>query len=305
MKRVLMVAVISIFLSSGCRKESAPVAATTQPNDPAAFVAGAESWTTTSAITNRKYQVSIALPPSYAIGDQVYPVLYATDANSQFGTLVETARLLSMAKETPEIIVVGIGWPVGHFINTIAPRALDLTPTADPSWVETATRDFPKNGFPPPEGSGGGAGFLRFIREELIPSVERKYRTTPSDRAYYGFSFGGLFGAYALLNNEGTFRRFVVGSPTLWWNNRVMFEQEKTYAETHKSLPARVFFSIGIDEDNEFPHSVSDLREFARVLTERRYEGLTVGTHFFEGERHNSVLGATISRGLRFIYAKE
>ena len=296
-----MVGVIGIFLSAGCRKESAPVAV----NEPPAFVAGAESWVTASAITKRKYQVSVALPPSYATGDQAYPVLYATDANYHFGTLVETARLLSMDRELPEVIVVGIGWPVGYGINTIAPRALDLTPTADPAWVETATRDFPKNGFPPPEGSGGGAGFLRFIREELIPSVEKKYRANPADRTYYGFSFGGLFGAYALLNNEGTFRRFVVGSPALWWNNRAMFEQEKAYAGTHKSLAARVFFSIGVDEDSEFPHSVSDLRQFARVLTERRYEGLTVDTHYFEGERHNSVGGATISRGLRFIYAKE
>ena len=63
--------------------------------------------------------------------------------------------------------------------------------------------------------------------------------------------------------------------------------------------------SIGQEEDGEYPRSVSDLRDFVEVLTQRRYDGLTIGSHYFEGERHNSVIGATISRGLRFVYEKQ
>ncbi len=204
MKPTVAVIALAICLLAGCRNETASFEATTQPEDPAPFVAGTESWITTSAITKRKYQISVALPPNYTTSGQVYPVLYATDANFHFGMLAETARAVRLENLIPDLIIVGIGWPVGHAINAIAPRSLDLTPTADPAWVEVGTRDWPKNGWPAPEGSGGGPGFLRFIREELIPSIEQKYRANPSDRAYYGFSLGGLFGTYALLNNEGT-----------------------------------------------------------------------------------------------------
>ena len=311
MKRLFLVAALSVFLLPGCSKESEPVTATVRADVPAAFVAGAESSVMTSAITGRKYQVTVAVPPNYATTNQTYPVLYATDANISFGTIVETARLLTFDKLIPELIIVGVGWPVGYGINTVGPRTVDLTPTTDAAWMEWANRELPKGGLPAPEGSGGGGGFLRFIREEVIPSVEQKYRIERNDRAYYGFSLGGLFGTYALLNNEGTFQRFIIGSPSLWWNNRVIFDQEKAYAQTHKTLPARVFFSVGLDEESEYDNtgfkfaSVSTLREFVRVLTERHYDGLTIGTHYFEGERHNSVSGATISRGLRFIYAEQ
>ena len=311
MKRFFMVAALCFFLSAGCGEESAPVAVITPADNPAAFVAGTESWVTTSAITARKYQVSVAVPPNYATTNQMYPVLYATDANFSFGTIVETARLLTFDKLVPELIIVGVGWPVGYGINTVGPRAVDLTPTSDAAWMEWARRELPKGGLPAPEGSGGGAGFARFIREELIPSIEQKYRIDRNDRAYCGFSFGGLFGTYLLLNNQGTFQRFILGSPALWWDKRVMFNQEKAYAATHKSLPARVFFSVGLDEETEYENTgfkfamVSTLREFVQVVTERHYDGLTIGTHYFEDERHNSVSGATISRGLRFIYAKE
>lgn len=311
MKPALTVTALALVLLAGCRNEPAAVVTTPPPGDPAPFVAGTDSWATISATTKRQYQISVALPLNYASSGQVYPVLYATDANFHFGTLVETARALKLENLIPDLIIVGIGWPVGHAINAIAPRSLDLTPTADPAWVETGKRDWPRNGWPAPEGSGGGAEFLRFIREELIRSIEQKYRANPNDRAYYGFSLGGLFGTYALLNNEGTFQRFILGSPALFWQNRVMFEQERAYAKTQKRLPARVFFSVGLDEDAtdiaELANQafVSNLREFVGVLEQRRYEGLILRAQYFDGERHNSVGGMTISRGLRFIYEKE
>ena len=310
MKPALTITALAIVLLGGCRNEPAAVTTTPPPGAPAPFVAGTDSWVASSATTKRQYQISVTLPLNYASSGQVYPVVYATDANFHFGTLVETARALRLENLIPDLIIVGIGWPVGHAVNAIAPRSLDLTPTADPAWVEAGRRDWPRNGWPAPEGSGGGPGFLRFIREELIPSIEQKYRTHANDRAYYGFSLGGLFGIYALLNNEGTFQRFILGSPALFWQNRVMFEQERAYATTQKRLPARVFFSVGLDEDAtalaELSNQafVSNLRDFVGVLEQRRYEGLILRAQYFDGERHNSVAGMTMSRGLRFIYEK-
>jgi len=55
---------------------------------------------------------------------------------------------------------------------------------------------------------------LAFIRDELVPSIEAKYNVSAGDRAWGGYSLGGLFGLYALLNDGSPFQRFLIGSPS-------------------------------------------------------------------------------------------
>ena len=113
-----------------------------------------------------------------------------------------------------------------------APRAVDLTPTEDRDWEVIHAAALPDR--PAPEGSGGAAGFLRFLRQELIPSIDAEFRTNEGDRTLYGHSFGGLFAIHALLNGEETFQRFITGSPSLWWDDEVTFQHEEAYAISKK-----------------------------------------------------------------------
>ena len=63
----------------------------------------------------------------------------------------------------PQLVIVGIGYPVGVYWNSIPHRSLDLTPTKDAAWeAETEAR------YPKPLGSGGGLDFLRFIIVSII-----------------------------------------------------------------------------------------------------------------------------------------
>ena len=123
------------------------------------------------------------------------------------------------------------------------------------------------------------------------------------DRAWFGHSFGGLFGTYALFNNEGLFLRFVIGSPSLWWNNHAILSVEESFAASKKVLPARVFFSVGLLEQPPPYPMVADLRAFIDRLERRSYKGLKFQAHFFDDENHVSVIPATISKGLRFVYS--
>ena len=241
----------------------------------------------TSEITGRTYQISVALPRNYATSNETYPVLYAVDANFEFGTVVEAARFLHVEKTIPELIIVGIGYPVRAGLRTL--RTVDLTPTEDPGAA--------------PEGSGGAPGFLEFIRRELISLVELEFRANPAGRALYGHSLGGFFGLYALLEGEGTFQRVIAGSPSIGWDNRVILQMEAAYAESHESLPAQLFLSSGFLEDNqEYRESVADVKELVAVLDARNYGDLQIKTAYFDDETHMSVIPATISRGLRAIY---
>ena len=307
---VLVLFSMLIPLVTSCRNEP-PLK---QEKYPPGFLADTESWVMTSSITKRTYQISVALPAGYKKENQPYPVLYGADANTEFGTLVETARIMRLEKLIPDLVIVGMGYVTIRQGWEEASRAVDLTPTEDQGWVREmreSAKGSQEVGMPAFEGSGGGAGFFRFIREELIPSIENKYNVSHEDRAFYGHSFGGLFGLHALLNNEGTFRRFILGSPSLWWDSRVTFAHEEAYAAKHKVLPARVFLSVGLLEERDGDEQlaklaqVKNLREFIEVLKHRGYEGLELQTRFFEDETHTSVIPATISKGLRFIYAKK
>ncbi len=272
----------------------------------AAFLSDVKSWVIKSSAAKRTYQISLALPAGYSKEHTPYPVLYAVDANAEFGTVVETARLLAFSKEVPDLVIVGIGYPnpgVG-FNASFAPRCVDLTPTGDAAWVNQSAEEFRQDGLPVPEGSGGAPGFLKFLRKELIPSIEKNYNVNPDDRALVGHSFGGLFGLYVLFEGDGLYKRFIVGSPSIWWDNRVILDKEKSFAATGKTLPARMFLSVGSLEQGEPTYPmVTDMQALTKTLKGRHYEGFEFRAHIFDDETHVSVVPATISRGLRFIYS--
>ena len=82
-----------------------------------------ESRVVTSTTTGRTYQISVALPRDYAESTGTYPVVYAVDANGEFGIVVESARLMRIDELVPPLIVVGVGYPVGSLTHTSsAPR---------------------------------------------------------------------------------------------------------------------------------------------------------------------------------------
>src|SRR5690606_5903539 len=59
---------------------------------------------------------------------------------------------------------------------------------------------------------GQASNHLAFIRNDVIKYIESNYRTDPENRSYFGYSAGGLFGAYILLTQPDTFRNYILGS---------------------------------------------------------------------------------------------
>jgi hypothetical protein len=253
---------------------------------PPAFLPDVSTSVMKSSATGRAYQISIALPQGYSREHAPYPVLYAADANVQFGTLVETARVFA---QIPPLIIVGIGYETRGQGFVWEPRAVDLTPAPDTT----------------SPGSGHAADFLAFIRNDLVPSIERNYNAG-QDRAWYGHSFGGLFGLYALFHNDGLFKRFIIGSPSIWEAKDVIRSSEKAFAASGRPLDAKVFFSVGLlEQSGSGSGMVNDLREFIRLLETRHYKNFDYQVHYFEDENHFTVIPATMGRGLRYIYSEE
>jgi hypothetical protein len=252
-----------------------------------------------SRFTGHDYHVYVSLPASYHQSDQRYPVLYVPDFDEGFLDIRSASWFMSLGKFVgmgdvlEEFILVGVPLKSDGVLDWLRKRAFDLTPTEVEAWNASFAKQIGGSVH-----SGGASMFLRTLKEELIPFIESKYRVT-SDRGLAGDSLGGLFAAYVLLNDGNTFSRYLMGSPTLWWDNGTILKTEAALAKSGKTLHGRVFLSVGADEGET---GVGPFKNLTTALTSRAYPNLQLETRIFEGENHVSVVGATLSRGLRFLY---
>jgi hypothetical protein len=249
-----------------------------------------------SSNVGQEFKIFVALPRSYADLDKTYPVLYVLDANGTFGMFTETIRMLQFGEELPEMIIVGIAYPVNGFVETLGLRARDYTPTVDSEWFDEYVESRPdmvKSG-----GTGGAGNFLKFLREELMPFIQSNYRIDPEDKAIAGASFGGLFALYALFHYPDTFNRYIIGSPSIWWDEAVTFTYESEFAASNVDLSAKVFMSVGALEAEDM---IAPMQKLARTLQDRGYDSLELKTRIFEDEAHMSACLAGVSTGLRAV----
>lgn len=126
--------------------------------------------------SGRVHHVYVRYPEGYdASAATRYPVVYVLDGDSLFPLLAPTHLFLTYDEPVPEAIVVGIAY--GGFDPSINKRNTDFTaPGADAT----------------PE-QGGAPGFLVFLRDQLVPEVERRYAADPARRILLGQSRGGYF----------------------------------------------------------------------------------------------------------------
>ncbi len=268
-------------------------------------IARTEIHTLHSRIVGEDYRIYVSLPPSYAASSGSYPVLYVADANRNFAIIAGTLGMLSAPPppELAEVVVVGIGYAEGapgNLMGWAIGRTRDLTPTNVPELDRYWTRRVSAAaGREVPVRTGGAAAFLRFLREELIPWVEGRYRVSRTDRGLAGYSYGGLFTLYVLLQSPGTFRRYFAGSPSLEYDQGVLFRLEEQSAAGRADLPAQLFLTLGGLEGDT---ARDQLTRLADRLRARRYPSLRVETQLFPGETHRSCVPAAFSRALRVFY---
>jgi predicted alpha/beta superfamily hydrolase len=211
---------------------------------------------------------------------------------------------LSSDWQLPRLIIIGIGYDTDKVGELWRYRERDFLPTNASARDASQRQEFTRTGI-----RRGQAGpFLRFIRGELKPFINANYRTNPDDSTYVGISYGGLFGLYALFHHPDTFNRYVIGSPAIHHDNRVLLTYESSYAANHDDLPVRVFMSVGAREELDDPliepsfQFVTNMKTLAKTLQERGYPGLQLTTHVFDDETHVSVVPVTFSRGLRVVF---
>src|SRR5215831_4303772 len=163
----------------------------------------ATSYHFASRVLGESRVIDVALPAGYERDStQRYPVLVVLDGEFEHEIAASIARFYATMSQLPPLIVVGIR-------NT--DRNHDFTPA-------------PVAGFDaPPEAQrpGGAAAFLSFISDEVVPWIDRSYRTAPL-RVLVGHSLGGLFALYTIAQRPDLFTGYLIMEPSAWWKRRRM-----------------------------------------------------------------------------------
>ncbi len=248
------------------------------------------------------YSIYVWLPDSYHTTDSAYSVLYLTDANQYFGLFTGLAQGLQWGDEMPESIVVGIAYSLGSektidnkWSKWLALRMRDFTPSNNAQLDKDMGATIK---------SGGAALFLEFIETELFPFIEKKYRVKDKQRTYIGFSLGGLFGFYAMLEKPSLFQRFIVGSPSIWFENKSILSLENKYAQNHADLPVKLYVSTGSLEEEINAGMVRNMLEFTSLLKSRKYKNLVLKTDVIENETHLSSPAICFLHGITFLFRR-
>ena len=173
-----------------------------------------------SNILNQDRIVNIYLPNSYSRDNaDKYPVIYLLDGSKdedfihiagavQFGSY----PWINMVEES---IIIGI-----ENID----RKHDFT---FPTTIEQDKIDFPT--------TGGSEAFIQFLETELQPYIESAYKVT-DERTIIGQSLGGLLATEILAKKPDMFDKYIIVSPSLWWNAQSLLDMEFAAYTEEKSI---------------------------------------------------------------------
>jgi len=237
--------------------------------------------------TGRKYELWIALPPSYAAEpERKYPTLYLLDGQWDFTLVRALAGGLLFDQVAPEFLIVGITYG-GESPDYATLRAEDYIPTRamkpGEAWLK----------------GGDAAKFLSFLEQRVLPLSEERYRADPEHRILAGASYGGLFTLFALFERPELFQTYLALSPSVAWDERWLFRREAEFHRTHPRLERRVWLSVGTEE---WPDYTAANRQFFAQFERRRYEGAKVRVKLIDGEHHAGNKPEAYNRAIRFAF---
>jgi predicted alpha/beta superfamily hydrolase len=185
---------------------AAPLAAQEAPADP---IPSHDTLTLASRALGEVRRINVHVPQGSATSARSrLPVLYMPDGglDEDFPHVVNTVDSLIALGRIRPVIVVGVP-------NT--ERRRDLTgPTRVASDSAIARH------------VGGSAAFRRFLRDELVPAIDARYRTT-AERAIVGESLAGLFVVETFLREPAMFDHYVAFDPSLWWNRGALVDSAR------------------------------------------------------------------------------
>lgn len=224
-----------------------------------------------SRFIGETYPLRIFLPAGYE--SKNLPVLYTLDGKWFFEDLINWQFEIGF-----EAIIVAIG---DHGFNE--------------EW-DKRDRDF-KPGFYYNGVTGGHINFYKFLTEEVVPYIDENYENNQDARSLIGYSSGGAFIMFSLLNEApeaAIFHGFIAADPASFVGPTILNEM----------LDNMVFIAEAKDTKIHFGKSSDGFlgEIYYNMLVAEAYPWLDLDFGFFENEDHQSIPEHSFKQGLQFIY---
>jgi len=228
-----------------------------------------------SNILKEQRSIKVLLPENYKPGSaDKYEVIYVTDGEWAMDPFSFDYK-----------------WAQGE--NFVPPAIIVAIPNRYVDKVNQRDRDFLPVHVPDPAISGGAANFLAFVKNELVPYIDKKYPASGTN-SIYGHSYGGLFTLYALLTEPQLFQSYYATDPPFGWNDGYLM---KMAAEKLNSLPPdRIFWIAGRSQNQ-------DIGRLDSLLQVKAPKNLHWKAVTYPDETHNSVRLKAMYDGIKFVYS--
>ena len=151
---------------------------------------------------------------------------------------------------------------------------------------------------PPP--SGDAARFSSFLKNELIPYINKNYRTEPFN-IFIGHSLGGLFVIHTLLDEPQLFDAYFAISPGLHWNGQSEVVKAGDIISPNLSLNKYLFMTYSQGDGDNIRSSTD---RFVNILKTNAPNDLKWKFTFMPNDRHNSTPIRSVYGGLEFLFSR-
>lgn len=241
------------------------------------FVIG-ESVSLQSAALHEERVLNIYLPDGYAQSHEKYPIIYLLDgsANEDFIHVVGIVQFLTMINVMQPTVIVGIA---------NVDRKRDFT---FPTRNQQDQKDFPT--------TGHAADFIDFLKNEAIPFVNKHYRLS-DNTTIIGQSFGGLLAAQLLVDNADLFKKYVIVSPSLWWDDESLLQKYKMQIATLPLADKKIYVAVG----KEGRQMEGDAKQLVEVLKTTKNKNCQVKFAFMPAETHLTILHNCVYNALSWL----
>ncbi|WP_245234991.1 alpha/beta hydrolase [Pedobacter borealis] len=229
------------------------------------------------------------LPEGYQQNDTTkYPVIYLLDgsADEDFIHIVGLVQFNSFewVNQVPKSIVVGIA---------TVDRKRDFT---FPTSIEGDKKRYPT--------TGHSDKFISFIEKELQPYIQAKYKTD-ANKTLIGQSLGGLLATEILIKKPALFNKYIIISPSLWWDNASLLNQDSELKENTFKQQTDVYIAVG--KEGLTPTEIPRVMEVdANLLTEKikgfKNKNVKVYFDFLPQENHATIMHQAVSNSFKLLY---
>jgi len=238
---------------------------------------------------SEKRILNIYLPEGYNQNDTTaYPVVYLLDgsADEDFIHIVGLYQFNNFPwiNRVPKSIVVGIA---------NVDRRRDFT---YPTTIEADKKRYAT--------SGKSEKFINFIEKELQPYIQNKYRTN-SSKTIIGQSLGGLLATEILLKRPMLFDKYIIISPSLWWDNGSLLNLQSEILQ--KTFYKKTDIYIGVGKEglgpSDIPHVMEvDANLLAEKLNNSKSGSLKIYFDYLPQEDHATITHQSVFNALRLLY---